>query len=65
MAGVLDHKADVVLTGKVDSSNDLIAGGDIHRVTGKVAQSAGLRLGGERITSLVGKVHLHDRRGRI
>lgn len=65
MAGVLDHKADVVLTGKFDSSNHVIAGGDIHRVTGKVAQSAGLRLGGERVTSLVRKVRLHDGRGRI
>ena len=62
MAGVTDNEADVVNPGKIDCSNDLGAGRDIHGVIHVVTEAAGLRLGGERVTTLVGKERLHHRR---
>lgn len=62
MAGVTDNEADVLFTGKFHSSNDLSAGRDVHRVVHVVTQETWLRLGGERVASLVGKVRLHHRR---
>jgi hypothetical protein len=65
MAGITDNESDVVITGKIDSSNDLVAGRDIHGVVHVVPEAAGLGLGGERVTTLVGKVGLHHRRRGI
>ena len=62
MAGVTDNEADVLFTGKIHSSNDLIGGRDVHGVVHVVTQEAWLGLGGERVASLVGEVRLHHRR---
>lgn len=62
MAGVTDNEADVVITGKIHSSNDLIAGRDVHGVVHVVTKEAWLRLGGERVATLVSEVRLHHRR---
>lgn len=65
MAGVTDNETDVVITGKIDSSNNLVAGRDIHGVVHVVTEAAGMGLGGERVTTLVGKECLHHRGGGI
>ncbi len=43
MAGITDNESDVVITGEIDSSNDLVAGRDIHGVVqhGSSREAAG------------------------
>ena len=65
MTSVLDNETDVVLLGKVNGGNDIVAGRDIDCVADKVAQEAWPRLRGEGVATLVGKVGLHDRGGRL
>lgn len=61
MAGITDNEADIVITGKIDSSNDLRAGRDVHSVVHVVAEAARLILGRVWVATLVGKEHLHHR----
>lgn len=63
MTGVLNHKADVVFSGKVNGSHNIGARRNIDGVIGEVAQRAGLALRSEGVASLVGKEHLHHRGG--
>lgn len=65
MTSVLDHKADVVVTGKVNGSHNIGTAGNIDSVVREVAELASLALSGEGIAALVGKEHLHHRGGRI
>lgn len=65
MASVLNHKADVVVTGKVNGSHNIGTAGNIDSVVREVTKRASLALSREGIASLVGKEHLHHRGGRV
>lgn len=65
MTSVLDNETDVVVFGKVNRGNDIVAGRDIDCVADKVAQQTRPRLRGEGVATLVGKVGLHDRGRRL
>ena len=60
MAGVTDDETDVVLLGKVDSSNDIVGRRDIDGVVNVVAHQTRAGLGREGVTAVIGKVGLHD-----
>lgn len=65
MTSVADNKANIVLLRKLNSSDHVVAGRDIDRIANVVAQLAGARLRGKRVTALVGKESLHNRRRRL
>lgn len=65
MTSVLNNETNVVVLGKVNRSNDIVAGRDVDCVADKVAQQTRPRLRGEGVATLVGKVGLHDRGRRL
>lgn len=63
MTSVLNHEADVVVTGKVNGSHNVGSTRNIDSVAREVAELTRLALCSEGITALVGKEHLHHRGG--
>ena len=64
MTSVADNEANVVLLGKVNSSNHIVSRGDIDRIVNVVAHQTRAGLCSKGVTAVVGKVGLHDgRRG--
>lgn len=61
MASITNNKADVVITSKVHSSDDLVARRDIHGIVHIVTELAGSGLRSKGITCLIGKICLHHR----
>lgn len=60
MTGILNDQSDIVLTGKLNSGNQIIGPGNNNRVAGVVTQFAWLGCWGVRVACLVLKVGAHD-----
>lgn len=65
MTGIANYKTNVVALGKFDSGGNIGGAGDIDRIVDVVTKQTWLLLGSEGVTTLVGKVWLHDRGGRV
>lgn len=65
MTSVLNDKANVVVTGKVNSSHNVRATRNVDGVVREVAELARFALCREGIAALVGKEHLHHRGGGL
>lgn len=65
MASIFDDKTDIILPGKVHSRDDIFARGNIDGIADEIAQQAWSILCGKGITTLVGEISLHHRRGRF
>jgi hypothetical protein len=60
MARILDHESYIIFLREVDTGYYIIDASNINRVADIVAQLAGRRLWGERITCLVLKIRVHN-----
>jgi hypothetical protein len=63
MACVADDETDIIAFGKFNARNYIINCRDIDCVSDVISQETRLRLGSERVTTLICKVWRHNRRG--
>lgn len=65
MACVTDHETDVIALRKLDTSNHIINCRYVDCVSDVIPKKARLRLGSERVTTLICEVRRHYGRGRV